>query len=200
MAEAYPLAWPQGWPRAKEPESSKFKQTPEKARIFLVAEVERLGGIYLVISTNIELRRDGFPYANRRNPADRGVAIYFQLKGRSMVFACDRYKEVHDNMYAIGLTVEALRGIERWGASQMMERAFSGFTALPPAIEMPAAKRPWWEVLGVNVCSSPEQIRNARNELARKYHPDTATIYMRDKTAKIAEINAAFKEAMSNVK
>lgn len=46
--------------------------------------------------------------------------------------ACDLFTEVRLNMHAIGLTIEAIRQIERCGASTMLERAFRGFQmALP---------------------------------------------------------------------
>lgn len=47
--------------------------------------------------------------------------------------ACDLFKEVRLNMHAIGLTIEAMRQIERCGASSMLERAFRGFIAALPA-------------------------------------------------------------------
>ncbi|MEW8253739.1 MAG: hypothetical protein AB2747_05255 [Candidatus Thiodiazotropha taylori] len=84
----------------------------------------------VIISTNLRLRRDGEPYATQRQPEDQGVAVYFKYKGKPMVFACDQWRYIHDNMQAIAKTIEALRGIERWGASDMMERAFTGFVAL----------------------------------------------------------------------
>jgi hypothetical protein len=49
------------------------------------------------------------------------------------VLACDLFTEVRLNMHAIGLTVEAMRQIERCGASSMLERAFRGFMAALPA-------------------------------------------------------------------
>jgi hypothetical protein len=84
----------------------------------------------VVLSTDLRLRQDGDPYMSQRQPDDQGVAVYFEYKDRPMVFACDRWDLIHDNIHAIGKTIEALRGIERWGASDMLDRAFTGFTAL----------------------------------------------------------------------
>lgn len=101
----------------------------------MLEEIRRLvGWSYsrqeVVISTNLRLRQDGEPYASQRSPEDQGVAVYFQYKKKPMVFACDRWSHIHDNMHAIAKTIEALRGIERWGASDMLERAFRGFVAI----------------------------------------------------------------------
>jgi hypothetical protein len=41
--------------------------------------------------------------------------------------------------------VAHLRGLERHGGASMMERAFTGFAALPPPQE--AQRRPWREVM-----------------------------------------------------
>ncbi|MEJ1487197.1 MAG: J domain-containing protein [Candidatus Sedimenticola sp. (ex Thyasira tokunagai)] len=135
--EAYPLHWPEGWPRTAPHlvEQSRFKVTPDAARRGMLEEIRRLVGYSyrrdnVIVSTNLRLRLDGEPYASQRAPEDHGVAVYFKHKGKPMVFACDRWRLIHDNMHSIAKTIEALRGIERWGASDMMERAFTGFVAL----------------------------------------------------------------------
>ena len=169
MAEAYPLYWPEGWKRTSYRKNSAFKIAAfGKARDFLLAEVRRMGGRSIVLSTNISLRNDGLPYAGQRNPDDPGVAVYFLYKQKQMSFACDAYRKVEENAYAIAKTIEALRGIERWGASDMMERAFRGFTALPA--DVPA--REWWDVLEVRREASRDVIDANYRRLAHDRHPD----------------------------
>ena len=114
MTEAFPLQWPASRPHTPTPARSRFDTSQDRAQRTLVDEVRRMGGSNLVISTNIELRRDGLPYAGRREPADKGVAVYFDYRKRPMCFACDRWARIGDNIYAIAKTIEALRGIERW--------------------------------------------------------------------------------------
>ena len=41
----------------------------------------------------------------------RAAAVYFTYKQKPMCFACDKWDQVHDNIYAIGKTIKALRGI-----------------------------------------------------------------------------------------
>ncbi len=129
-------------------------------------EVLRLGGGDLIISSNLELRRDGLPYANKRVLSDPGVAVYFTYKKRPMCFACDRWLAVEENMWAISKTIDALRGIERWGSGDMVEQAFTGFMALP-------SPEAWWQVLGL---SSPypteDEIDKTYRRLASDNHPD----------------------------
>ncbi|RUU07140.1 J domain-containing protein, partial [Mesorhizobium sp. M7A.T.Ca.TU.009.01.3.2] len=171
MAEAYPLHWPAGWPRTKSPKSSRFDVSMAQTRDGLFAEIARLGGRYVVLSTNVPLRQDGLPYANRAEPMDSGVAVYFERKGKQMVFACDQWTHVKDNIRAIEKTIEAMRGIERWGASDMLERAFSAFEALPAPGSTP--KREWWQVLGVPKTATKEEITAAYRKRAAEAHPDT---------------------------
>lgn len=182
---AYPLAWPQGWPKTKRPARSRFRTTFDGARRELQNEIARLGGRYVVLSTNVPLRRDGHPYSNQRpDNNDHGVAVYFERGGKQMVFACDRWDSIADNCRAIQKTIEAVRGIERWGASEMMERAFSAFEALPPP------KSPW-DILGVPRGSSRDVIEAAYRAKARTAHPDAG-----GSNAAMAEINAARDAAL----
>lgn len=198
-AEAYPLHWPEGWERTK-PHARADSQFGDRrygarrdnldawARDHLVDQVRLLRGRGLVLSTNVELRRDGLPYANRRQPVDPGVAAYWLTRDNEWrVVACDRWKRVWENMRAIGLTLEALRGLERWGASGVLERAFQGFAALPARVE----QRAWWAVLGFDDPTgiTPATAREAYRRLARELHPDRG-----GSTTAMAELNAAWAE------
>jgi hypothetical protein len=167
--EAYPLYWPEGWVRSKRRIDSRFKTGFGAARQFLVWEIERMGGRGAIISSNVPLRNDGLPRANQPEPSDPGIAVYFKYQGKDMVFACDQYRFTRDNVYAIGKTIEALRGIRRWGASDMMERAFRGFTALPEK-----AEQGWRYDLGFGEQQSvtPEDVKVAFRSLAHIHHPD----------------------------
>lgn len=166
--EAFPLYWPPGWPRAAHCERSRFDQTPGYARRNLVWEVQRLGGSRVIISTNVPLRRDGFPYADGK-PVDgnHGVAVWFTLNGDQQCIPCDRWDRVMDNMHAVELSIAALRGLERWGAQAMVKAAFKGFAQLPA----PGANH-WRNILGPNV-ETVGEVEDRYRELARVRHPDT---------------------------
>jgi hypothetical protein len=166
---AYPLQWPEGWARtpAQKRRGAQFKTSFADVRDGLLDEIRLMGGRQSIISTNVELRRDGLPLASRRNPDDPGVAVYFQLKGEPRVFACDRWRTVADNLQAIRKTIEAMRGIERWGSSEMLERMYRGFAALPSATE-----DGWWMVLGVERDWSLADIEQVYRNAAKQLHPD----------------------------
>lgn len=198
-AEAYPLHWPAGRARTERwrRERAKFDVTFARARDNIVQEIGRLAGRYpdpqVVISTNIALRRDGLPLAGQRQPDDPGVAVYFLYKKRQMSFACDRWEKIEHNMQAIAKTIEALRGIARWGTGDMLEAAFTGFTALPPpSASAPAvqAKRHWRDVFGTAVRTRAD-LQEVYRRLAAAFHPDRG-----GDPAKMAELNAARDEAL----
>lgn len=169
MIESYPLYWPEGRARTKSRHTSQFKTTFGAARDGLMSELQRLGARKVILSTNIPLRQDGLPYANTKEPADSGAAVYFEYKGRPMCFACDKYAYVRENLRAIEKTIEAIRGIERWGSSDMMERAFRGFTALPET-----AGEPWRNIFGFTATETitADRIDEVFRKLAFTEHPD----------------------------
>lgn len=181
---AYPLSWPPGWPREKYRGDSRFKINRDKAVKELEMEISRLGGSDPILSTNLKRNLGGGFHGNQPEPADPGVAVYFTRKGKQMVFACDKYRYVTANITAVARTIEALRGIERWGASDMMERAFTGFEALPPPSH-------WTSILGLKPSASEEQINAAFRERARTAHPDAG-----GSTAAMAALNAAREAAI----
>lgn len=186
--EAYPLTWPANRPRQRLTEYSRFRHPALGLTIKQVqAEVERLGGQELVISSNLPVKRNGTPYAAPQQPRDRGVAVYFTYKKKAMCFACDRWTTIEDNMRAIAKTIDALRGIERWGSGQMVEQAFTGFTALP-------APEQAWQVLGVSSTAGADTIHEAYKRLASKYHPDKTG----GDSNQMARINAARDQMMEN--
>ena len=189
--EAYPLHWPESVPRTPvcDQEWGPFKTTMNDAQNGLLYEIEKLGGHHVVLSTNIRLRQDGLPYTRDREPDDGGVAVYFEYKGQPMCFACDRYLKVRANIQAIRKTIEALRGIERWGASDMMERAFTGFMQLPAPGQSDV--RGWREVLGIaDGITDLGYIKHAYRRLCAERHPDRG-----GSDAAMSELNRAWEQA-----
>lgn len=206
---AYPLAWPEGWPRAKVRKTAKFSRgvrqysqhgsgswvSHDKLTIAdAVARVQReLGALDVprgesVISTNLELRLDGLPKSGQREPDDAGVAVYWRRgRGEMKVMAIDIYDRVADNIAAVAATLEAMRAIERHGGAQILDRAFTGFTALPPP-------RSHWDVLGIAPRSNADAINAAYRAKALAAHPDKG-----GSTAAMAELNAARDAALKEI-
>lgn len=193
--QSYPLTWPIGWPRTKDwdRKSGPFQMPAGKTRSLLSRELALLGAENVVISSNIMTRRDGLPYARQPQPDDPGVCLYFTLHGKELSMPCDRWATVDANLRAIGMAVQAIRGMDRWGTGQMVDAAFSGFTALPAGEDQPGnPSLPWHEVLQVSPDASSDVIRAAYRSLAMKYHPDQG-----GDLAKFVELQKAYGEATS---
>lgn len=179
MPEAFPLYWPRGRPRTPEHarrraafnvkrHNGRWNETKDVSlavgRQRLMRELEILGVDDAILSTNVQLRLDGQPRSERRDPDDPGVALYFCLAGKDTALACDKWDRVADNIVAIAKHIEALRGIERWGVGTR-EQAFAGYQALPPPEQ-------WWQVLDVSPSATPTEIDAAWREKMRGAHPD----------------------------
>lgn len=184
---AYPLQWPAGWPRTQSRQPWAGRSAPPAlapALKELQDELRRLGASGIVLSSNVTLGND--------RPADPGVVAYCVYDKMSIAIPCDRWNSVAGNCRAIALTIEAMRGMERWGAKHMIRAMFQGFTALPAA---GPGQRHWRAVFGAG--DGPiarEWITVRHRELARSLHPDAGGT-----DAQMAELNAARDQALAEV-
>lgn len=187
---AFPLEWPDGWVRT-EPAHQKHSAykaiTVDHSRVDVLDSLRKMGVVRrdIVLSTNLPLRKDGEPYGDARCQGSTGVAVYWMRKGKPQVIACDRWTKVGENTRAIWHALEALRSLERCGASQILERAFMGFAALPAA----GTAKSWREVLFGDPHMQPtgDQVERAFLELAKIHHPDKDG----GSTERFAELSAA---------
>lgn len=197
----FPLQWPEGWKRSSafERKSGTFTKNKRDLTIFdgvqrVLEELERLGVHQddVIVSTNVRTRLDGLPRSGEPKPADPGACVYWQKSAKQPMrcMAVDRYNDVADNLAAIAATLEAMRAIERHGGAAILDRAFTGFTALPaPA----AGRRDWWTVLGVGQGATDAEISAAHRRLAAEHHPDRG-----GDPSRMAEINAARDEGLKS--
>jgi hypothetical protein len=196
MIEAFPLQWPDGWPRTPShhrDSDNRFggsgKITVGRARDQLMGELRRLGATEIVVSSNVPVRSDGLLYADDRRIDDPGIAVYFKFKNKRMVMARDGYQTVAGNLRSLGLAIEGLRQLERHGGSVMLERAFEGFLAITP----PDWKKPWREVFGVKADWRGD-ITGLFREKAKQRHSDHG-----GSDALMAELNVAYESARAEL-
>src|SRR5262249_18587521 len=158
----------------------------------LQTELERISPHYAVISSNLELKRDGFPRSGQKEPEDPGIAVYFLLDGKPHCLPCDTYTQIAQNIAAIAAHIEATRAFERYGVASVAEM-FAGFLALPS----PDEGRPWREVLGLH--REPQvtiaDVEARYRVLAAERHPDTGGSH-----AMMAELNRARSEARAELR
>jgi len=190
-----PLTWPAGWRRTESTIPSRFGQgkrplTIAKAIDFVLAELKRkgIGSCNIIISTNLKLRLDGYPYSNQKEPQDKGVSVWWKEGESRKVIALDKYNKVADNLYAIGKTIEAMRGIDRWGSGEILERVFDGFVALPNLEDEDEIPN-WMQVLDY-FGDDPQQLTEKYKIARSKAHPDNG-----GSNSKFNAVVAAYKEA-----
>jgi hypothetical protein len=213
--EACPLTWPPGWKRTPAAERTRAKFSKQafvdrgvdsatgkrmghnsfkeisigQGTERVLEELNRMGfNRSVVISSDLRLRNDGLPLSNQRPPDDPGVAVYWGTGKGAHCIAVDRYHRIADNLAAIAASLEAMRAIERHGGAAILDRAFTGFVALP-------APEQWFQVLGVTANATREQIDEAYRRLAMKAHPD------RDggSSELMARLNSAREDGIGNL-
>lgn len=185
--QAFPLAWPAGWKRTGHrtaadfgtvhiPEGATWKRKREltiaEATNRVLDELRRMGVAQrdVIISTNLRLRNDGLPLSKQREPEDPGVAVYWKMDGKGLVIAADCYTKIADNLAAVAATLDAMRSIKRHGGAAILERAFTGFAALPAPM---TGQKPWRQVLGVGPDErDPKAICNYYRVRRGETHPD----------------------------
>lgn len=165
----------------------------------MLHEIALLGGTRVIVSTNVPVRaKDGLPFAEglTENIKDPGVAVYFERdsfneKGhntgkRPIVIACDTYRSPVENMRGIALCIEGMRTMQRHGATELLERQFTGFAALPPKLD----EQSWWQVLGVKRECTIDEARAAYRDGMQRFHPDRG-----GDASVAAQINRAWEQA-----
>ena len=182
MTQTFPLQWPALRPRTP---SQRKKNWPaplyrDVVRRALYEELRISGCKEVIITTDIPVRVDGAPIANRRDPADQGVAVYFSRKGKRVCIAIDQYFRITENMHAIAKSIEALRALERWGGEAIMDTAVSGFTLLEgPGV---SAKPENWRVWFLSSLGSVPASQAALSDMYRAAARDNASdeTFLRD--------------------
>jgi hypothetical protein len=199
--QRYPLFWPAGWPRARSRHTAAFGKmrttagqswqskgriTTAEAMDRLEGELDRLGARNPLLSSNVDVTMSGRPRSGAAEPSDPGVALYFDLGGKPISLACDKWDRVADNITALAKHIEALRGQDRWGVGTL-DRAFTGYEALP-------APEQWFNVLRVSARASRAEVEAAYRESAKAAHPDRG-----GSDAAMSRVNAAYEAAKADL-
>ena len=192
---SFPLKWPAGKPAtpSHKRQHSRFDATIASSRDELLRELKLLGATHVVISSNVRTYERGgkeLMYSDQTAAKDApGVAVYYQWDGASYCMACDKWKTVAENLQALNKSINAIRGLDRWGTGDMVKAAFSGFKELPTGRK---PVRSCWEILNISVTPNAQKIKEAYRVLAKKYHPDNGGSH-HDMT----ELNGAYMDAMT---
>lgn len=170
MAEAFPLSWPDGWPRVapERRDAGQFRTSLAGALKNVEDSLRAFGRdsgkavTEIVLSSNVTL--------GRMKPEDPGVAAWFLWDGEQRCIPVDRYKTVEANLQAIHHVLEARRTELRHGTLALVRATFKGFT---PLLAGPGSKRPWREVFGIDSRAvTKASIEQRFRDLSKERHPD----------------------------
>lgn len=168
MKFQYPLQWLPQQPRIKRPARARFgKHSLSSAGYIIENELRLLGAKNCIISTNLQTKINGGFYANQK-VEDAGIVIYFDLNGSGKAMACDRWDRPEDNLWALNLSISAIRGLERWGGSEFLDGLFTGFKALPSPEDATIMTQQYFSDV-----TNYEYLQLKFKKLARELHPDS---------------------------
>lgn len=143
-------------------------------------EIENLGAREFVIEADFresDIRLDGVPRANARQPQFPGVRVYFESKHGPLVYQADNCEHWQHNVRSIALGLEALRAVDRYGITHRAEQ-YTGFRAIGAGANGP--KRYFetvddalrWLVEHGGVGADLLSERSLCRVVARRVHPD----------------------------
>lgn len=191
---AFPLCWPAGWARTRSRFCSSYKVTTDTAIEDLLGSIRAMGGRDIIVSSNVPVRRDGTMYRGDHSDqriADPGVAVYWTARGPQgdpvpRVIPCDHWHTVRENVRALGMAIDCIRGLKRCGAGEIQDRAYAGFALLPES----TGSDPW-SVLGVKRTATREQLTERLRVLTRTEHPDHG-----GSSERFSRLTTAYHEAL----
>jgi len=159
---------------------SAFRVTPTRQLDRLEEELNKLGAKDILIQCYLsrdDIRNDGWPRASAK-PPNPGIVISFtDRRGNELSFPCDTYYDWFDNLYAIALSLEALRAVDRYGVTKSAEQ-YQGWRRLGAPAEVDT--RGWAyehlaRVADTSVAAlkdDPAAVDLAYRAAVRKTHPD----------------------------
>lgn len=180
--------WPGFETPAHKRRRSQFATSFSAIMKLLERELWHLGGRNAVIEIDCrpqDFRLDGGLRANARPQGPR-VIVSCDTRHGPMRLPCDTFTKHEDNLYAIALTLEKLRAIDRYGVTVKGEQ-YRGFTAIPATTSVTTKVNAAWDLLystvgkargGVEMIRQEDDYldRNEANSLYREAamyaHPD----------------------------
>jgi hypothetical protein len=116
-----------------------------------------------------DIRLDGWPRSSAR-PKHAGVILQFRdRQNQVLTFKALKFSSYEENLYAIAMTLEALRAVDRYGVVEGEQ--YAGFKQLPSAATMMDSEA---RAFFINYAPGLS-LDDAYRELAKRFHPDAET-------------------------
>ena len=169
--------WPGEPTKPHARKSGRFKAKQPARLDLLERELNHLNARDIVVQAHLEreqIRNDGWPKSSAR-PKEPGVIVTFSNKKQeAFSYPCDTYEDWFDNLYAIALSLEALRAVDRYGVTRGAEQ-YQGFKriAAPKTIDPRALAEAFiCQHAGVSLDDLRADLGGAYTAAAKRLHPD----------------------------
>lgn len=175
------------WPGTPTPSHKRrdgaFSATWAATLRLLEKELNNLNAKDIIVNAYFQfgdIRKDGWPKSLAR-PSQPGVVLSFETKKGRIVMPCDAFNHWESNLRAIGLTLEHLRAVARYGVVTSEEEQYTGWLKLPaasPADELAQHAETICNYAGMNgqsrftIFSDQKSFDSAWRAAARNWHPD----------------------------
>ena len=123
---------------------STFKAGWQNTLTLLERELDHLRALDVIIEADFgeqDIRIDGWPRGNARQPVFPGVRVAFGSKHGPLIYGTDTCDYWQHNLRSIALGLEALRAVDRYGITARAEQ-YTGFRAIGSGLPMPATAEP----------------------------------------------------------
>ena len=127
-----------------------FKASYSKTLVLLERELYYLGAENILIGGGWraqDIRNDGLPRADAREPGHPGIEISFDTTKGRMVYASDVCNAWRDNLRSIALGLESLRAVDRFGITRKGEQ-YAGWLQIESADDPVVRGRTLVEIAG----------------------------------------------------
>ncbi len=169
---------PLGAPAYKSRRRAPFRVNYGTRLDLLEQELSKLRARNIVIEAGFSLekiRNDGWPRSGA-TPTHPAVVLHFDSRNGHIAMPCDTYDRFEDNLYAVALSLEALRAVDRYGVTKNAEQ-YKGWTALPAndgKMNADAARALIAGLAGVPVSAVVSgDLEILYRAAAKRAHPDT---------------------------
>lgn len=155
----------------------------------LEREALHLGCKHLIIEADFkegQIRQDGWPRADAKPSSPRVVISLLSSHHGPLRYPCDTFTRFEDNIRAVGLALQALRTVDRYGVTRRGEQ-YAGWKALPASTDPTMTAQVAAEVVQILSGSTREEAQEGASEVLemadhargvirealRRTHPDT---------------------------
>jgi hypothetical protein len=186
------------WDGARTPVAQRrsrwaFKASWSDTLDLLERELQYIGARDVILEADFreqDLRMDGMPRSNARQPVDPAVRIAFESKHGSLVYSADTCEFWQHNVRSIALGLQALRAVDRYGISRRAEqyrgyRQIGGSPAIvpdapldPPAAALAVARAAYpyssgpAQAIAAGILAGDQDLEVVARRARRRTHPD----------------------------